>query len=156
MCVRTCVSDLDTAEWQELQNDGGKKRPHLEWLEDDMSGSFRCPDTFKSLLLCPSSPLHENDRWKSSGCKVKDVSTVQPHSYKASLRSRGWAWPAAAHCPSSSCPAGDACTAPRRPASGAVASSCSQAAAGWTVRQAGPVRSRPHGAGSNHNGFSGP
>lgn len=75
---------------------------------------------------------------------------------RGSFRSLGWAWRATAHCPSSSFPAGGACTAPRQPASGAEASSCSRAAAGWTARPAGPERSRPHGAGSSRSGSSSP
>lgn len=82
---------------------------------------------------------------------------MQANSFWETLiRFLGWAWPAVAHCPFSSCPKGDACTAPHRPASGAVASSCSQAAEGWTAQPTGPERSRPRGARSNRSGFSGP
>lgn len=119
-----------------------------------MLGSLECLITiitviFKSLycsvflLLCMNT------------IDVNVLSTVHP-ILSGAFRSLGWAWPAAAHCPSSSCPAGGVCTVPRQPASGAAASSCSRAAAGWTARLAGPERSRPRGAGNSRSGSSGP
>lgn len=150
-CVRT---HSHTCEWQETGRWKMAARPNRlcfvvtrgRYVKRLRSHSF----SIVSVLLCPSSQtsifwLHTD--WFQH-------SLLAPVS--GTFRSPGWVSQAAARCPSSSGPAGGVCTAPRRPASEAAASSCSLAAAGWTARLTGPETSRPRGAGSSRSGSSGP